>query len=104
MDAANLSISSTLMAAKPEAKPALAKNETQAVKAAEDFEALFINEFLGAMFESVPTDGPFGGGPGEEIFRSLMIDQYSKTIASQGGFGLSDAVKRQLLLAQEVKP
>jgi peptidoglycan hydrolase FlgJ len=104
MDAANLSITSALLAAKPEVKPALAKNDAQAVKAAEDFEAVFINEFLGAMFEGVPTEGPFGGGPGESIFRSMMIDQYSKTIASQGGFGLADAVKRQLLTMQEVKP
>ena len=101
MDAAGLQISSALLAAKPAAKPATAKNEAQATKAAKDFEALFVNEFLGAMFEGVETDGPFGGGPGEAIFRSMMLDQYSKTIASQGGFGLSDAVKRQLLAAQE---
>jgi Rod binding domain-containing protein len=53
------------------------------------------------MFEGIETDGPFGRGPGEAIFRSLMLDQYSKTIASQGGFGLADAVKRQLLATQE---
>lgn len=104
MDTANLAISSALMAAKPAAQPALAKNEAQVIKAAEDFEALFINEFLSSMFESVPTDGPFGGGPGEGIFRSMMIDEYSKTIARQGGFGLTDAVKRQLIAMQEAKP
>lgn len=104
MDAANLTISSAMLATKPAAKPALTKNDAAAVKAAEDFEALFINEFLGSMFESVPTDGPFGGGPGEAIFRSMMIDQYSKTIAAQGGFGLADTVKRQLLMAQETSP
>ena len=102
MDAANLQVSAAILAAKPAAQPAAAKNAAQAAKAAEDFEALFINEFLGAMFEDVKTDGPFGGGPGEAIFRSLMIDQYSKTLASQGGFGLADAVKRQLLAAQEI--
>jgi flagellar protein FlgJ len=104
MDTANLTISSALAAAKPAAQPALAKNEAEAVKAAQDFEALFINEFLGSMFESVPTDGPFGGGPGEGIFRSMMVDEYSKTIARQGGFGLADAVKRQLIMMQEAKP
>jgi flagellar protein FlgJ len=101
MDAANLQISSAILASKPSAAVGPAKNAAQAAKAAQDFEAVFINEFLGAMFEGIQTDGPFGGGPGEAIFRSLMIDQYSKTIASQGGFGLGDAVKRQLLAAQE---
>jgi peptidoglycan hydrolase FlgJ len=102
MDAAGFDLTNALLAAKPAvAKPATPKNEAEATKAARDFEALFINEFVGAMFEGVPTDGPFGGGPGEEMFRSMMIDQYSKSIASQGGFGLADAVKRQLLMAQE---
>jgi Rod binding domain-containing protein len=101
MDAAGLQLSSALLAAKPLAKPGTARNEAEAIKAAKDFEALFINEFMGAMFEGIQTDGPFGGGPGETIFRSMMLDQYSKTIASQGGFGLADSVKRQLLAAQE---
>ena len=42
-----------------------------------------------------------GGGPGEEIFRSLMLDQYGRRIAADGGFGLADSVKRQLLSLQE---
>ena len=73
----------------------------QAAKVAKEFEAVFINVILGSMFEGVGTDNPFGGGPGEAIFRSMMIENYSKTIASQGGFGLADAVKRELLHAQE---
>lgn len=73
----------------------------QATKVAKDFEAVFINEMLGQMFEGIATDGPFGGGPGEAIFRSMMIDNYSKTIAAQGGFGLADTVKRELLHTQE---
>lgn len=71
-------------------------------KAAEDFEAVFINEFLGTMFEGIKTAGPFGGGAGEGIFRSLMLDQYSKTIAGNGGIGLSAAVKREILHMQEM--
>jgi len=30
---------------------------------AQDFEAMFINEFIGSMFEGIQTDGPMGGGP-----------------------------------------
>jgi flagellar protein FlgJ len=101
MDAADLQVSAAILSTKPIAQLAPAKNAAEAAKAAKDFEAIFINEFLGAMFEGIPTDGPLGGGPGEAIFRSLMLDQYSKTIAEQGGFGLADAVKRQLLAAQE---
>ena len=55
------------------------------------------------MFEGIKTDGPFGGGQGEAMFRSMMLDQYGKPIADQGGFGLSDAITRALLSHQEAK-
>jgi Rod binding domain-containing protein len=32
-----------------------------------------------------------------------MIEHYSKTIAEQGGFGLADQVKREILRLQETK-
>ena len=101
MSTAGLDLSAALSATKPQAMLGPANNASQAAKAAEDFEAVFINEFMGAMFEGIKTDGPFGGGPGESIFRSMMIDQYSKAVAKQGGFGLAAAVKKELLHAQE---
>jgi flagellar protein FlgJ len=85
-------------------KPAPTKNQAAAIKAAEDFEAVFITEILGSMFEGIKTDGPFGGGPGEQIFRSLLLDRYGRSLASQGGFGIADSVKRQLLATQEIAP
>ena len=96
-----LQLSAAASLTKPLLPQGVAKNPDRAAKAAQDFEAVFINEFMGAMFEGIKTDGPFGGGPGEAIFRSMMIDRYSKTIAAQGGFGLASAVKRELLHAQE---
>ena len=103
MIAADIQLSSAYLAGKPAAPTlsASAKTEAQAEKAAKEFEAMFVNQMLSAMFEGVKTDGPFGGGPGESIFRSMMIEQYSKTIASQGGLGLSDQVKREILRLQE---
>ena len=104
MSAAELELSTALIAGKP--RPALsgaAKTADQAEKAAQEFEAVFIGQMLSAMFEGVKTDGPFGGGPGESIFRSLMVDHYAKTIAGQGGFGLADQVKREILRMQEMQ-
>ena len=104
MSAADIDISAALIAAKP--APVLsgsAKTAAAAEKAAKDFEAVFINQMLSTMFEGVKTDGPLGGGPAEGMFRSMMIDQYSKTIAGQGGFGLADQVKREILRLQEIR-
>lgn len=73
-----------------------------AIKAkAEEFEGVFIAQMLGQMFEGVSTDGPFGGGQGEAMFRSLMLDEYGKQIAKQGGIGIADSVTRELLKHQE---
>lgn len=80
--------------------PAATKDVAAAHKAAQDFEAVFINEMMGNMFEGISADGPFGGGPGETMFRSLLLDQYSRAIAGQGGFGLAPIVQREILSMQ----
>jgi Rod binding domain-containing protein len=104
MTPADLQLSASLALAKPPSVPPKPANAAQIDKVAKDFESVFVNEMLGGMFEGVATDGPFGGGPGEAMFRSMMIENYSKTIAAQGGFGLADAVKRELLKTQEMTP
>lgn len=86
------------LAAKPQATPMAARAE----KAAKDYESVFISQMLGAMFSGIKSDGVTGGGQGEEMFRSLMINEYGKSIAAQGGFGLADQMKAQLLKHQEV--
>ncbi len=78
-----------------------AADPASAKKAAEQFESVFITQFLGQMFSGISTDGPFGGGQGEEMFRSLLMDEYGKQMSAQGGFGLSAAIQRELLKSQE---
>ena len=53
------------------------------------------------MFATVRTDGPFGGGFSEDMWRSLQVDEYGKAIARSGGIGIADAVLRQILKMQE---
>ncbi len=79
----------------PTTDPAVAQ------KAAKQFEGMFITQFVGEMFSGISTDGPFGGGQGEEMFRSLLMDEYGKQVETQGGFGLSAAIQRELLKTQE---
>ena len=73
----------------------------KAHKAAVDFEGFFIAMALEDMFAGIKTDGPFGGGNGEKIFRSMLLQQYGKTIAEQNSFGLTDAVQREMMRHQE---
>ena len=81
--------------------PQATNNLAAAKKAAKQFESVLVSQMLGGMFEGISTDGPFGGGEGEAMFRSLMLDEYGKQIVNQGGFGLSDAITKSLLKHQE---
>ncbi|HEV2563170.1 MAG TPA: rod-binding protein [Rhizomicrobium sp.] len=102
-DAAIMGAMTLAKSAMPTAPHATA-NAAAAQKAAKQYEGIFVSEFLGSMFEGISTDGPFGGGQGEAMFRSLMLDEYGKQITSRGGFGLSDAITRVLLKHQERAP
>lgn len=73
-----------------------------AKQAAEDFEAVFLAQMLGPIFDSLETDGMFGGGSSEKIYRSLLVQEYGKSIAKTGGIGISAAVQREILKLQEV--
>ena len=70
-------------------------------KAATEFEAQFLSQMLAPMFETIQTDPTFGGGHGEDMFRSLLTNEYGKQITNRGGLGIGDAVYRELLRAQE---
>lgn len=73
----------------------------RADKAAQDFEAVYISEMLKPMLETVEVDENFGGGKGEEVFRGLLIQELGKSVAKQGGFGLAEHVRGELLKIQE---
>jgi peptidoglycan hydrolase FlgJ len=70
-------------------------------QAAQEFESVFMTTMLSQMFEGVKTDGPFGGGQSEQMYRSLLIEQYGANIAAAGGIGIADDVARELISIQE---
>jgi peptidoglycan hydrolase FlgJ len=72
-------------------------------KVAEDFEAFFAGTYFEEMFSGMEPDAITGGGEGETMFRSLMIQEYGKAVARQHKLGIADIVKRQLLSLQETQ-
>ncbi|NBC33384.1 MAG: chemotactic signal-response protein chel [Alphaproteobacteria bacterium] len=77
------------------------QNAAQIRAAAHEFEAVFLSQMLGHMFSGIETDGLFGGGRSEEMFRSLMINEYGRQISEAGGIGIADAVMAEMLRIQE---
>jgi Rod binding domain-containing protein len=61
---------------------------------------MFMTEMLRPMFEDIKPDPTFGGGKGEEMFQSMMLDEYGKNMAAQGTLGIADLVKDQLIEMQ----
>jgi Rod binding domain-containing protein len=73
----------------------------QARKVGSEFEQMFIAQMLQPIFDAMPTDGMFGGGTGEKMFRSFQVDEYAKAITRTGGIGIADAVARHIISLQE---
>ncbi len=79
------------------------KSDEKINAAAQDFESVFISEMLKPMFETVGVDDMFGGGKGEEVFRGMMVQEMGKSIAKQGGLGIADQVRAELIKIQSAK-
>lgn len=72
-------------------------------RTAQDFEAFFLSQMFEHMFSGVEADPMFGGGQGEEVFRSMLFQEYGKSVARQGGIGLADMVQKEMLKLQEAQ-
>lgn len=74
-------------------------------KAAQDFEAMAINEMLSPMFETEgdANGGVFGGGIGEKQFKPMLINEFAKNMQKAGGLGLAPAIYKKMLELQEKK-
>ena len=69
----------------------------------EEFEALFLSSIMENLFAGVASDGPFGGGKAEGMWRSVMLQEYGKVTAKAGGVGIAANVQREILRLQETK-
>jgi Rod binding domain-containing protein len=76
---------------------------TAARTAAQEFEAFFLAQVLDQMFAGIATDGRFGGGSAEGVYRDLLNQEYGKVLSRSGGLGVADAVYAEILKLQEVE-
>ncbi len=85
-------------------KAGTVKNYAKIEQAAQDFEAVFLAEMMKPMFKEINKPDPlFGGGHGEQVFNDMMVQEYGKIMAEQGGVGLADYVKAELIKLQELQ-
>jgi len=75
----------------------LTKDEKSLKQATEDFESIFIKMLLDAQDKTVDRENSmFYGGNSEEIFRGMLNEERSKSIAKTGEFGLAKIMYEQL--------
>lgn len=73
-------------------------------KAAQDFEAMALGEFLKPIFDTVDlSKSPLGGGEAEGQWKPMMVDALAKQIAAANGLGLARPVFIQMIHMQEAK-
>lgn len=82
-------------------RPAKSPSMKDVGKAAQEFEAVFLSQMLGQMWQGVEADETFGGGEAENTWRGMMVEEYGKQIAKSGGVGLADEVKAAMIRMQE---
>lgn len=82
-----------------------ARSETSQVESlrrqAEELEGVFLHSLVKQMFSGIKTDGAFGGGFGEETWRSMQAEQLAQSMAEAGGVGLADHILGDLIAVQQ---
>ena len=63
---------------------------------AHELEGVFVNQLFQAMRATVPTSGPLGNDPGEELFTSMLDQSLAQEAARHLDHGIADALYRQL--------
>lgn len=82
------------------ARTASITTREEAARVAKEFERMFIAEMLQPMFAGIETDGPFGGGVAEDVFRPMLLDRYAEAVTASGGVGIADVVMKEILRMQ----
>jgi Rod binding domain-containing protein len=89
--------------AQAEAQHGPTKNDATRA-AAQEFEAFFLAQVLDQMFAGIrSSDGPFGGGSTEGVYRQMLNAEFAKHLSQSGGIGVADSVYREMLRLQEVE-
>ena len=79
------------------------KQHQQAKKVSQDFEGLFIGMMVKSMRATVGKDKLTGGGHGEEVYRSMLDQQYTDAVVKRGGFGLAKQIEKEIIRQESRK-
>ncbi len=74
------------------------KQRQQAKKVSQDFEALFVGMMMKSMRATVGKDKLTNGGHGEEVYRSMLDQEYAAaSVKRGGGLGLAKVIEKDII-------
>jgi len=73
------------------------KQRLQAKKVSQDFEGLFVGMMMKSMRSTIQEDKLTGGGHGEEVYRSLLDQEYAEASVKRGGMGLAKQIEKEIV-------
>jgi flagellar protein FlgJ len=78
------------------------QSRAQIEKSAQDFTAVALGEMLSPLFDTLQQDGgTFGGGQGEAAWRPMFVQEIAKSLAGNGGLGITGIISQAMLKMQE---
>ncbi|MCR4400589.1 MAG: rod-binding protein [Syntrophomonadaceae bacterium] len=65
-------------------------------EACRDLESVFLYQLITAMRATIPRSGFLDTSYGQQVFESMLDEEYARTMAHSGCTGLGDTIYRQL--------
>lgn len=80
------------------------KQRQQAKKVSQDFEALFVGMMMKSMRETVGKDKLTGGGHGDDVYRSMLDQEYAAaSVKRGGGLGIAKIIEKDIIRQESHK-
>lgn len=72
------------------------KDKEKLIESCRQLESVFLNQIIEAMRSTVPKSDLFGNSFSDDVFQSMLDQEYSKSISESGSLGLADIIYKQL--------
>jgi flagellar protein FlgJ len=80
------------------------KQRQQAKKVSQDFEAMFVGMMMKSMRATVGKDTLTGGGHGDEVYRSMLDQEYATaSVKRGGGLGIAKMIEKDIIRQESRK-
>lgn len=71
--------------------------------AANEFAGVFLGQMYKVMASTVQRSDMFGGGPGENIFREMLNQEYARNAAYGDAYGLGEMIYKSMKVRAGIK-